>query len=175
MNKLVLNFKALFVIALGVMVLASCSEDEEIVQPADLVGAWAVESTSVEVMVGEQTMTQYITEELELSGVEAELMAELMTVAFEEELAGTIELNDDNTYISSIGDDTEETGTWALSTDGKQLTLTPEIGDDVITLDVVSANGNTLTLALAEEMEEDLNEDGTAETLVVNMTINLTK
>jgi hypothetical protein len=177
MSKLVLNFKTLFVVVLAAMVLTSCSEDEKVVQTADLIGAWEIESTSVDVSVGEQTMKQYMTEVLELTVLEAEAMNVLMIEAFEEDaLAGTIELKDDNTYTSSIGVDAAETGTWALSADGKELTLTPDIANEEETvLDVVSANSSSLVVSFAEEMLEDLDDDGTEELLIINMTINLAK
>jgi hypothetical protein len=177
MSKLVLNFKTLFVVVLAAMVLTSCSEDEKVVQTADLIGAWEIESTSVDVSVGEQTMKQYMTEVLELTVLEAEAMNVLILENLEEEeLVGAIELKDDNTYSSSIGVDAVETGKWALSTDGKELTLTPDIADNEETvLDVVSANNSSLVVSYPKEMEVDLDDDGTDEIIIVNTIINLAK
>lgn len=175
MNKLVLNIKTLFLIGLAIFALASCDKDEEVVQEADLVASWAIESSSVDVMFGELTIEQYVSDVLGFSGMAATIAAEEMENGFDEEITGTIVMNEDHTYVSNIGDDVEETGTWALSTDGKELTLTPEIGDDVVVLEVVSADSNSLVLNLREEVQDDLSGDGTDEIIVINMTINLAK
>ena len=93
--------------------------------------------------------------------------------AFEEGFDGNITFNKDNTYESSFDGDIE-TGTWTLSSDGMTMTLDP-VDDDILMLDVVTLNSNTLIIALTETENEDFDGDGTEETLTITVQISFTK
>jgi hypothetical protein len=76
---------------------------------------------------------------------------------------GYIQINSDDTFTASSSAGTE-TGTWSLSSDNKKLTIVRSKGDP-ITYDVIFMSSSSLHLQWSETEDEDLNNDGTPETV----------
>jgi len=164
--------KIYFLLAFVILFTASCEKDEE-VKPSDVTGEWTVSSVSIELNVGDKSFIDYLVDALGVSDTEAQLFESLFEDALEEGFTGTIEFKSDNTYVSTFEGSTE-TGTWELISGGEQMILDKGTADE-ITLDILSLSDNMMKVGLSEEETEDLDSDGTAETISINVELTLEK
>ena len=145
----------------------SCEKDEGETVSSDLIGTWTVKESSVDVTVGGVDLVTYLMTAFEVSEEEARNFADLF-LGDEGGMAptGTVTIKDDNTYTSNI-DGVKESGTWAVSSDGKTLTIsgTDEYGPYSDDLTIVSMSSSQLVLSFTEDSEEvDLDDDNVDET-----------
>jgi hypothetical protein len=165
------EIRLLGIILIAGLLTSSCSKDDK---PTDnIVGTWTTQSSTFTATVGNKTMTQYFTDVLGLSASDAQLYTNLFNVTLQQEFTGTIQVKSDNTYTSTLGGKTE-TGTWSLSSDGSKLTIDPSTGDPMI-FDVVKLTSKELQLHLNDSGTQDLNNDGTPETITVDVNLTFTK
>jgi len=150
------------------MLLSSCSKSSS--STDNIVGTWGSASYTVTTTVNSMPLLQYLTDVQGLPADQAQLIANSVNTGLQQKLPGSIQIKSDNTYTATSTSGTD-TGTWTLSSDKKTLTIAPSTGDP-ITFDVVSLTSNSLHLQWAETQSEDLNSDGTPETL--NFAIDLT-
>lgn len=163
--------------AILVLFFAACSSDndgDKMITADNLVGTWTTSSINVDASVGDQSLTDYLVNEIGLSPAEAAAQYGLFVAALQSEVTGSLTLNADNTYESSFGG-SSDSGTWSLSSDEKTLTLNE--GSDVIEVTINSLSGNTLNATLGDVISEDLDNDaGTPDVdITVEATLTLTK
>ncbi len=169
-NILQQSTKWLF-IGLTLLVMVSCEEDEsDGISVDNIIGTWEVESVAADATINEMDFIDYMTSELELSEVEAQLMYSLFMSEIED-MSGTIDMKEDGTYIAHFEDDSES-GTWELNSN--TLLLDKDLEDEQ-SIEVLTLTETTMILRMSDTMEEDMNEDGTLETMVMTMTMTFKK
>lgn len=172
MNKIL---SSLFAVC-AFIILMSCSEDEEaaIATEADLAGTWTMQSSEIDFKINGKDIVDYMIETFEMSEEEAKAQKEAFEGETEMESGTTIELKSNHTYISKSAGDDPDNGTWKLINDGKKL-LIDEGTDDEMEFEIKSISGSNLSLFTQRSEKEDFDQDGTDDTIEVQMTINLKK
>ena len=167
----------LILVSVSLVFFNSCEKEEGETVSNDLIGTWTISSSSIDVSVGGVDFVTYIMNEFEVPKEQAEFFANLFAGG-EEGPSGTITIKDDNTYTLSIDGETES-GTWAVSSDGKTLTIsgTDENGAYSDDMTIVSLTSSQLVLSIVEDSElVDMDDDDVPETtLDIMMTMTLTK
>jgi hypothetical protein len=170
MKEKILKLRSLSVVFISCLLIYSCSKDSN---KEDLVGTWTFDNATFATMVGDQTMANYLVNVLGYTSLQAQAFETLFNETVKQKFAGTFQVNSDNTFTSDMGGEADA-GTWTLSSDRKTLTIDSDTGDPV-TLDVIELTKSKLHVQTVETLTEDLNQDGTDETLVVTIDINFKK
>jgi hypothetical protein len=166
-----LNLRNFILVFFTGLILSACSKDET---PTDkLIGTWTAGSSTFTAMVGNKTLTQYFTDVMGLTAAEAQQVTDLFDQSIQQSFTGTIQIKSDGTYTSSMGG-TPDTGTWSLSSDGKKLTIDSST-EAPTTFDVIELTSSKLHLNISESSSEDLNSDGTLETITISVDVTFTK
>lgn len=153
------------------LILSSCSKDST---PAEtIVGTWTMGSATFTAMVNGKAMKQYFMDDLGLSSAEAQQYTDLFTATLQQSFTGTMTIKSDNTYTATLGGEPDD-GTWSLSSDGKKLTIDSSTELPVI-LDVIELTSSKIHLQGTDTETDDLNDDGTPETITVTMDLTFTK
>jgi len=162
------------------LILSGCKKDEDEDDnktPQELiVGTWTLGTPTYSVMIGTKTLVQWLKDEMDLSDTEAQMFAQMINAAIEEEMgagSGTVTIKSDGTYTANMDGD-DDSGTWSLSADGKKVTIDSDSGDPMI-FDVVTLTSSKLAMKMTETMNEDLNDDDVPEQMTVSVTMNFTK
>jgi len=167
----------LILMSLSLGFLTSCEKDEGEKASSDLIGTWTIQESSMDVTIDGVDLVAYLMTALGIPEAQAKVFADLF-LASEGGMSptGTITIKDDNTYTANM-DGEVENGTWAVSSDGKTLTIsgTDEYGPYSDVLTIVSLSSSQLVLTITEDSEEDLDDDGVDETLDIVITLTLTK
>ena len=169
----------LILMSLSLVFFNSCEKDEDEKVSSDLIGTWTIKESSMDIAVGGVDLVSYLMTAFEIPEAQAMLFADLF-LGGDGGMAptGTITIKDDNTYTANI-DGEAESGTWAVSMDGKTLTIsgTDEDGPYSDDLTIVSLSSSQLVLSFTEDSEEvDLDDDNVAETTMdFSITMTLTK
>lgn len=174
--KKILDYPFRIMIVLLVLFVAACGSDDDDndnLSTADkLVGTWTTSSINIDASVGDQSLTDYLVDEVGLSAEDAAAQYGLFVAALQSEVTGSITLNADNTYETDFGNGTDS-GTWSLSTDEETLTLTD--GSDATEVTVNSVSGSTWNASIGDVITMDLDDDpGTPDeevTVVANLTL----
>jgi hypothetical protein len=168
-------YSAILGIFCGIMcMLFSCNNDDEDPSPAELIiGKWTISDTQMDLMFNDKSLVQYLVEELNLTQVEAATFNNLLKEALLEFFEGTIEFKQDKSFVINIGGDTDY-GTYILSADGKSLTFDAGTNDETVA-DIVLLDSSTLIIEMTQHAEEDLDEDGVMEHLIMKLKMNLTR
>ena len=152
----------------------SCNKDDEDPLPADqILGKWTISSASMELIFDNKNLVQYLIDEVGLSQSEATAFDNLMQDALLEFFVGTIDFKQDHTYIINMGGEMDS-GTWSLSNDGKSLMLDEGTPDETAAT-IVSMDSSTLKIEMSQHAEEDIDEDGMTEQLVMKISMTLNK
>jgi ABC-type oligopeptide transport system substrate-binding subunit len=151
----------------------ACKKDETSTNTKDIVGTWTSGSISYTAMVGDKSITEYLIQDAGYTSVVAQQFAAIFDQMAKQQFSGTIQVKSDGTYTSTLGG-SNDTGTWDLSSDGKTLTVYPST-DPPVTFNVVELSSTKLHVKFTQTEEEDLNEDGTPESIVINADITFTK
>ncbi len=163
--------KSFFLVFIAGMSLSSCKKDST--GSTDITGTWTAGTITLNITVGDMTLTQYL---VDVAGYTQELAnsyAAIVEQSVKQEVSGTIEIKSDNTYTATFGGGSDS-GTWSLNADKTMLTITPT-GSDPITFDVIEISSSKLHVQGIETMPLDLNQDGTDEILNVNVDITFTR
>lgn len=155
----------------SLFLLQSCEKDPK--PKDDLIGTWTTEDATFSATVNGKTMTQYFIDEFGITAAEAQLYTDLVNTMLQESFTGTIQFKSDNSYTGTLGGEADN-GTWSLSSDAKKLTIDSTDGDPA-TMNVIELTATKLHLQGTETENDDLNEDGIDETLVVTIDLTLTK
>lgn len=108
-----------------------------------------------------------------LNATQAAQYTAIVNATVLQSFTGTIQFKSDNTYTTNLGG-TTDTGTWSLSSDAKKLTIDSNT-DSPEVYDVTVLTSNKLTLKLTGTESEDLNSDGTPETLTISVELPFTR
>lgn len=136
-----------------------------------LIGTWSVTDFDLDIMIGSQSLIDYLIEVEGLTPEEAAAQNAIFEAFLESEVTGTLTLKSDNTYVSNFGDGST-TGTWSLSADEKILTLVE--GSDTIVLTINSVTTTTLKVTISEVSPEDLDDDPETPDVIISVEANLT-
>ena len=171
MKRTSMNITVICVVLIAGLAITSCKKDSSSVT---LAGAtWTAGTPIFTAMVGTKTLTQYYTDVVGLTADQALQYTAIVNLALMQSFTGTIQFKSDNTYTANLGG-TPDSGTWSLSADGKKLTIDSNT-EAPQTLDVTVLTSNKLTVSLTDNTSEDLNSDGTPETLTVSVSIPFTR
>ena len=166
-----LKLRNLIPVIITGLILSSCSKDST--PDDDLIGTWTTESATLTAMVGTKTMTQYLIDELDYTPAEAQIFVDLFNTMMQQAFTGTIQMKSDNTYTGTLGGEAD-TGTWSLSSDGKKLTIDSSTEEPMV-LDVIELTSSMLHLQGTDSETDDLNDDGTPETITVTVDLTFIK
>ncbi len=165
------------VIILFFVGLTGCNKDDDgdgsgnLTTREMLIGSWSITNYDLNIMIGGQSLIEYLVEVEGLSPADAAVQNALFEAFLASEVTGTLTLKSDNTYESNFGD-SPTTGTWSLSSDEKTLTLVE--GADTIVLSINSITAKTLNASIAESMPEDLDGDPATPDVVISVEAVLT-
>ncbi len=167
-----MNIKIISVILIAGLAVISCKKDSNSKVTLEG-GTWTAGTPTFTAMVGTKTLTQYFTDVVGLTADQALQYTAVANVVIMQSFTGTIQFKSDNTYTANLGG-TADSGTWILSADGKKLTIDSSTADPM-TADITELTSNKLTVSIITTESEDLNSDGTPETITVNVTIPFTR
>jgi|WetSurMetagenome_2_1015567.scaffolds.fasta_scaffold15418_1 hypothetical protein len=166
-----LSVRICSIVLFTVLMLSSCTKDPT---PAEnLVGTWTAGTPTFTAMVGDKTLTQYFIDVLGLTATEAQQFTTLFNQSIQQSFTGTIQFKSDGTYTANLGG-SADSGTWTLSADGKKLTIDPS-NDLPGTFDVVELTSSKLRFSITQSDSEDLDDDGTPETITISVDLTFTK
>jgi hypothetical protein len=155
------------------LTFSSCNKSKDPTPADNLIGTWTTGTSTVTVMVGTISLTQYAIDVLHLTTSEAQLYATVLTELIKQGFTGTIQIKSDNTYTSNIGGEADS-GTWILSADSKKLTIDSSTDVPMI-FDIVELTAKNLKIKMEQTESEDLNEDDIPESINIKAEINFTK
>ena len=158
------------VLILG-LVFSGCSKDKK--TNDNLIGTWTVGTTSFNAMVGTKTLEQYFTDVMGLTGTEAQVYSAVVNQTIQQSFTGTIQFKSDNTYSSTLGGK-NDTGTWSLNSGGTQLTINSSSSGTQV-FDIVQLTSSVLKVGVTNQISEDLNSDGTQESITVTADVTFNK
>ena len=156
---------------------SSCNKDDDgsdginLTTKEMLIGTWSVSDYDLSIMVGTQSLIEYLVDVEGLPPAEAEAQNAVFEAILESDLTGTLTLKSDDTYVSSFGD-RSTSGTWSLSADEKTLTLFE--GDDRVILKINSISATTWKASISESSLEDLDDDPVTSDVLISIEIILT-
>jgi hypothetical protein len=149
----------------AVLLLASCSKDNDPVPTDLIVGNWQISSVNFTMTVGSQSLVDYLIAQ-GLSAEEAQVLADEFQTGFAE-IDGTIEIKKGGTY-SATTDGSTETGTWELSSDGKTLTMDKGTAYEIdFTITTLTSSNLTMT--------SEVSESDSGLTVIIRIDISLTR
>lgn len=163
------NFIALGAIGMLLVFTTSCNKDDEDIT-ASIVGAWTVTETTMDMTIDGVSWLDYMVNELGLPTETAELAWSEMQG--ETDFDGTAEFAAEGIFASKWEGDDPESGTWSL--DGNKLSINVE-GEDTMVFDVITLSETQLVIELREADADDMDQDGTEETLEMIMKITFTR
>ncbi len=174
MGKLTLRTLLLLLLPMSVILFTGCGDDDDDDGGEDdLIGTWTVTGADLEIMVGGQTLQEYL-EDQGFSSIEASALANLLEEEFlGDDFTGTLTVNSDGTYSTDIGGESDS-GEWTLN--GDVLTITSEDPDeDIQMLTVTTLNSSTLVVEQTDTEGIDVDDDGSEETLAITLEISFSK
>ena len=172
MKMKLLNLRIFILVLMAGLILQACTKEDED-KPSDLiVGTWTATTPTIAITVNSQTLVQYYTSE-GLSTADAQAAAAMVNAMVAQGFTGTLQVKSDGTYVANFGGEADA-GTWSLSEDGKTLTIDSNT-DVAMTISIVELTSSKLSLQTTETESADLNDDGTEETMTMNITLNFSK
>jgi hypothetical protein len=171
MKSTSMNFKIICVVLTAGLAVDSCKKDSNTVTLEG--GTWTAGTPTFTTMVGTKTLAQYYTDVMGLTAAQAAQYSTIVNAALMKSFTGTIQFKSDNTYTANLGG-VPDSGTWSLSADGKKLTIDSNSAAPE-TADITQLTSSKLTVSLSTTVSEDLNGDGTPETITVSVTIPFTR
>jgi hypothetical protein len=171
MKKKLLNLRNFIPVIIIGLILSSCSKDST--PEEDIIGTWTTGSATFTAMINGKTMTQYFIDDLGLTTTEAQQYTALFNATMQQAFSGTMQMKSDHTYTATLGGEPDD-GTWSLSSDGKKLTIDSSTEEPMI-LDVIELTSSKIHLQGTDTVTEDLNDDGTPETIIVTIDLTFTK
>ncbi len=164
--------KSLTLVILATMLFSGCKKDST-TSSDSIVGTWTTGTPTFTVTVGDKTLEQYFIDVAGLDQATATQYTALFNLLMQQEFMGSITINEDGTYSSTMGGSTE-TGTWVLSDDEKTLTINPS-GSDPVTVNIVEKTSDQMKAQISTTIEQDLNADGIDETVSVDIELTFTR
>jgi hypothetical protein len=171
MKLKLLSLKVFSLVLVTGLMFTSCKKDSDPVD--DIVGSWLWQGATFDIMIGNQTLTQYLVEEGGYTVTEAEQLAGIYEQGLEDDFSGTIQVRDDQTYTSNFGGESDS-GTWSLSSDRKKLTIDSGTEGSFV-FDVAELTSSAMKLQATDTYSDDFNGDEVQETMSIDMELSYTK
>jgi len=155
--------------------LASCGKDDDGPAVSPIVGTWNFSDSEISILVDNKSISQFLIAN-GVDPVEAALKESFYKVLLENalDLPGTsFVFNADGTYSALENGVVQESGTYQLNSNNTKLTITSSEGPQE--LDVEELTNNRLILSFSEEEMEDFNQDGTLNTIAIDILLELIK
>lgn len=171
MKEKVSIFRNLLLVLITSLAIVSCQKDKTTATD-DLIGTWTAGTATVDALVSGKPITQYFTD-LGYANTDAQTYANLFNFTVQQAFTGTVTFKSDNTYSTNLGGK-NDSGTWSLSPDARQLTLN-STNNTPLVLNIESLTKNQLVVNWAESDSADINGDKTPEAITVNIKMTLTK
>jgi hypothetical protein len=172
MIKPFIAVKSLLIIGFTIFLISSCNKNNESPQ-SDIIGKWTISSATLAAKINGKTISQYYTDVLGLSQTDADQLAQAFDNALQQSFTGTVEVKSDKTYTQIISG-SSKSGTWKLSSDSKTLTLDAGTPDE-IAYEILTLTKSSLHLKFTTSESQDINSDGTPETITIDVDMTLTK
>lgn len=170
MKKTIFRNTLLILMGLVVLTITSCEKDSDGDTKAnEIIGVWTISSSTFEGTINGVDIVQYF---MDAFGV-SQAVAESFTADFYEEITGTANFKADGTYTMTTNGSTDN-GSYKLSADGKKLTLDEGTVDELI-IDVATLTSSKMEFSFTETEVSDMDEDGTDDTLIMTISLVLTK
>jgi hypothetical protein len=164
----------IFLVLVTAMAFTSSCNKEADIHEADLIGVWAIGQATADAKVGPLSILQFLRTTLQLSEQEAQAYIDELISEYDYISGGTITFNADYSY-QMLNGDFEENGTWELQGDKLYLTISGEDLDDEHLI-IESLDGSSAFMVLEEDVEVDMNEDGSKDfTATIIIEVDLTK
>lgn len=177
----------LLLIAVATLTFISCSEDDDGPDgevSGTLVGTWTNGSATVNsFLINGEDISVFIDDFIQLlvdAGSleeDALALADLFEDGLEEEFTepyeGSITFNEDGTYSSSDSEGSDS-GTWELS-NNNQTIIFDKGTEDELEVEIVSLTDSRFEGIIEIAETDDLDEDGTADTFLISMTVVFTR
>jgi hypothetical protein len=176
MKASILIVRSFILVLITGLIFTSCKKDpgpDKQTPTEDIVGTWTSGTSTLSIMVGTKTLTQYFVEVMELTAEEAQMSSEFFDQAIKEAFTGTIQFKADKTFVSNLGGITES-GTWSINSDKSKLTMS-SAEEGSVSYDVLELSASKLHLKAIQSSDEDLNQDGTPETIIATIELNFSK
>ena len=165
MRKLVRSTTLIVTLLAMITLTISCDFLTGDIVEADLYGTWNIDEASAKLRVAGVDITQVLQLTFGYTGGEATALADSIAGDLLQAFAGSFTFNDDYTFEKALTGLALVSGTWELEVDGNDLSLTE--GDKTDIYQIRSLDATSLTLEVpADEIDMDLNKDGTDETTV---------
>ena len=166
-----LFLRSFLLVLISGLILSSCKKDST--KTEDIVGTWTTSTSTLSVMVGDKTLTQYFIDVMELPPADAQAYTDLLEQLMAQSFTGTITIKSNGTYTATLGGEADS-GTWSLNGDQTELTITSGT-DGPMTFDVVQLTSSELHIHAIVVTSEDLNGDDIPETMNVEVDIDFSK
>ncbi len=155
----------------SIFLLTNCSEDGgDTPESNDLIGTWTQTAQAVDITIGTKTFVEYLMEEEQITEAEAEFAADYLLALFNADNSfSTITFNSNGTYVIKATGMADDTGTWKLSSDKKNI-LFDEGTVDEANIDVISLTANKLDIRIIEDASEDLEVEGAQMEITMSFT-----
>ena len=173
MKKKLLNPRIILLAISTIVIFSACKKNEDNSPTANLIGTWNTSSSSFSATIGDKTMTQYFIDVMGATASDAQLSTNLFNLMLQQAFTGTITFKADDTYTSTLGNQPDN-GTWAISADGTKLTIDPSSGNAIL-LNIEQLTKSTLQVHTQESFSDDVNQDGTPETITADIDLTFTK
>lgn len=167
---------ALWAIVFPCLFFSCDEEDTEAQHTSDLVGVWSHDAAEFDVTIDGEDIATYLTGFLGISEADVEEFVDQYTEIYATQLLdfnfGTWEFAADGTF-SQVYDGGQNAGTWSISSDQSQLTMTANEETAVATVQTLTES--QLVLHASNSVEQDLNQDGQTNTLEVSLVLTMVR
>ena len=177
----------LLAVAISTLTFVACSEDDDEGPEGtagDLIGTWTGGSATLNSFtINGEDISDFFAELIQaliesgFSEAEAEAFAmefeDALSSGFTEPFEGSITFNEDGTYTSTDAEGSDS-GTWEL-TNNDQAILFDKGSVDELEVAIVSLTDTRFEGLVEFSETEDIDEDGTADTIAVSVTIVFTR
>ena len=150
-----------------------CNDDDEGDNVATmLIGTWTITDAEFDSDIGGMSIKDFFINIGGLSEIEAEAFATIFETVMATTFTGTLQLKDDNTYISNLGGEIED-GTWALSSSGDVLFIDSGTPDEMV-IHIISITETTLIVSTDTSEFIDIDDNPITPDVEVNLSVQLT-
>ncbi|ADR20927.1 hypothetical protein MATR_14470 [Marivirga tractuosa] len=161
------NLKIILIAVFTAFLFQSCSEDES--QESKIIGIWKVDNIEFDVSINDQGFSEFLGDD---SGVLETLLVSEIEGEFENI---TLDFKSDNSYEITSPNEPTETGTWTVSSDGRELII--DEGRSYSGIYKIKFISNTSLILNSEEIDDsqDWNSDGETEEVKIMFDLYLIK
>ncbi len=150
-----------------------CNDDDEGDNVATmLIGTWTITDAEIDSDIGGMSIKDFFINVGGLTEIEAEVFSSIFDAIMATTFTGTLQIKDDNTYVSNFGGEIED-GTWALNSDGDVLTIDGGTVDEMV-INIISITSTTLVVTTDTEEFVDIDNEPLTPDVEVSLSMQLT-